>query len=248
MAATLCVRLLPKQGWLPLTQSVRHGSKSVTRHRKPIHLLKQKLLAVTKYVPPPRAAPLGAYPSESQKVQEDSGLLLILKNDLKSVFRDNKMIAVVQNNSSSAEDMMTLKHRLFKHGIRVKFFPNEVTRSFLSDSVYSSMTPLFIGPTVLLVSKEPKVKEMLSALRASPQITLLGGCVDDTLLSVQGLVGFSKLPSVTVVQGQLVSGLTVLTSRTAAMLGHHPARLSLLLQQHARQQSPEEAPPAQEAT
>lgn len=47
-------------------------------------------------------------------------------------------------------------------------------RSFLSDSVYSNMTPLFIGPTVMCVSKEPKVKEMLTTLRSSPQMTLLG--------------------------------------------------------------------------
>lgn len=47
-------------------------------------------------------------------------------------------------------------------------------RSFLIGSVYHNMAPLFIGPTVLLVSEEPKAKEMLTTLRASPQMTLLG--------------------------------------------------------------------------
>lgn len=46
--------------------------------------------------------------------------------------------------------------------------------SFLKDSMYSNMAPLFIGPNLLIVSREPKVKELLTALRASPQITLLG--------------------------------------------------------------------------
>lgn len=46
--------------------------------------------------------------------------------------------------------------------------------SFLKDTVYSNMAPLFIGPNLLIVSKEPKAKELLKALRASPQITLLG--------------------------------------------------------------------------
>lgn len=50
----------------------------------------------------------------------------------------------------------------------------QVTLSFLNESVYRNMAPLFIGPVDLLVSKEPKAKEMLSTLRASPQITLLG--------------------------------------------------------------------------
>lgn len=50
----------------------------------------------------------------------------------------------------------------------------QVVRSFLSESKYQNMAPLFIGPTVLFVSKEPKAKEMLTTLRASPQMTLLG--------------------------------------------------------------------------
>lgn len=51
---------------------------------------------------------------------------------------------------------------------------------FLGDSIYGSMAPLFIGPTVLFVSKTPKVREMLSTLRVSPQMTLLGKT--DTML------------------------------------------------------------------
>ncbi|KAM9336274.1 large ribosomal subunit protein uL10m [Symphorus nematophorus] len=248
MAATLCVKLLPKQGWLPLTQSVRHGSKAVTRHRKPIHILKQKLMAVTKYIPPPQVAPPGAYPSQTKKVQEESPFTLILKRDVKKVFEDCKMIAVIQNNASNAEDMILLKSRLHKHGVTVKFFPNQVMRSFLNDSVYCNMAPLFIGPTVLFVSKEPKVREMLMTLRSSPQMTLLGACIDNTLLSAEGVVSYSRLPSVTVVQGEVVSGLTMMTSRTASMLQRHPAHLSALLQQYVKQQSPEEAPKAEEAS
>ncbi|XP_070846845.1 large ribosomal subunit protein uL10m [Chaetodon trifascialis] len=252
MAATLCVKLLPKQGWLPLTQSVRHGSKAVTRHRRPMHFLKQKLVAVTQYIPPARTVPPGAYPSQNRQTQEDNPLMVIMKRDLKKVFQDFKMIAVVQNNASSAEDMLLLKHRLYKHGITIKFFSNQVVRSFLKDSIYSNMAPLFIGPTVLIVSKEPAVKEMLRTLRGSPQMTLLGACIENTLLSAQGVLGYSKLPSAAVVHGELVGGLTMLTSRTASMLQHHPAHLSALLQQYVKQQSSDDgaegAPKAEEAT
>ncbi|XP_069016212.1 large ribosomal subunit protein uL10m [Embiotoca jacksoni] len=248
MAATLCVKLLPKQGWLPITHSVRHGSKAVTRHRKPLHILRQKLLAVTQYVAPPRAAPPGAYPSLTEHFREETGLTLLMKRDLKKVFEDCRMIAVVQNNSCNADDMITLKHRLHKHGVAVKFFPNQVIRSFLSDSVYCNLAPLFVGPTALVVSKDPKAKEVLTVLRSSPQMTLLGGCIDDTLLSAQGVVGYSKLPSVTVVRGELVSGLAVMTSRTAALLQRHPAHLSALLRRYVEQRSPEGAPTAPEAT
>lgn len=56
-------------------------------------------------------------------------MVLVLRRDLKKVFQDNKMIAVVQNSASNAEDMMVLKHRLHKHGITVKFFPNQVMQN-----------------------------------------------------------------------------------------------------------------------
>lgn len=68
-----------------------------------------------------------------------------------------------------------------------------------------------------------------------------GACIDNTLLSAQGVLSYSKLPSVTVVQGELVSGLAMLTSNTAAVLQRHPAHLSALLQQYIRQQTTEEA-------
>ena len=50
----------------------------------------------------------------------------------------------------------------------------QVMRSFLMDSEFCNMAPLFVGSTVLIVSKQGKVKEMLSTLRGSPQMVLLG--------------------------------------------------------------------------
>ncbi|XP_061912873.1 large ribosomal subunit protein uL10m isoform X1 [Entelurus aequoreus] len=247
MAATLCVKLLPKQGWLPLTQSVRHGSKAVTRHRKPMHFLKQKMLAVTEYIPPKPAAPPDAYPTQAAVVEE-SAFVRLLKRDLQKVFQECKMVAVAQNNGCNANDMIVLKNRLQKHDIRVKFYSNQVMRSFLNESIYSNLAHLFIGPTVLFVSKEPKAKQMLATLRVSPQMVLLGACIDDTLLSAQGVLRYSKLPSVSVVQGELVGGLSLLASHTASLLQRHPAHLTALLQQHVAQQGGDAPPKAEEAT
>ncbi|XP_060795881.1 large ribosomal subunit protein uL10m [Neoarius graeffei] len=238
MAATLCGRIITKTGCLPLVQSVRHGSKAVTRHRRPMHFLKQKLMAVTEYIPPKPAAPPGALAPRSRKTEEESSLLRLLKRNLETVFKECKMIAVLQNNATNAEDMLMLKHRLKKHDITIKFFPNQVVRSFLPGSPYSNMQPLFIGQTVLFVSKEPKVKEMLQVLRNSPQMVLLGACIENTLLSREGILNYSKLPFMRTLHGELVGGLTLMTSHTVSMLHRHPAYLSALLQQYIKQQQP----------
>lgn len=69
--------------------------------------------------------------------RQETPLMLILKKELKKLFQDNKMVAVVQNNASNAEDIMILKNRLHKHGITVKFIPNQVT---LSAATFKSRT------------------------------------------------------------------------------------------------------------
>ncbi|XP_076855329.1 large ribosomal subunit protein uL10m [Brachyhypopomus gauderio] len=248
MAATLCGRIFPNTGWLPLIQNVRHGSKAVTRHRRPLHFLKQKLMAVTEFIPPKPAPPPGALSPRARKTEQESGLVTLLKRDLETVFRENKMIAVVQNNATSAEDMVLLKHRLRRHDITIKFFPNQVIRSFLPGSRYVNMQPLFIGQTVMFVSKEPKVKGMLQVLRSSPQMVLLGACIENTLLSREAITNYSRLPSMTTVRGELVGGLTLMTSQTVSLLRQHPAYLSALLQQYIKQQSAGTPEPAGHGT
>ncbi|XP_066522178.1 large ribosomal subunit protein uL10m isoform X1 [Hoplias malabaricus] len=206
-----------------------------------MHILKQKLMAVTEYIPPKPTPPPGALAPRTNKTEEENGLVKLLKKELDNVFNECKMIAVVQNNATSAEDMLLLRHRLHRHEISIKFFPNQVVRSYLPGSQYCNMQPLFMGQTVMFVSKEPKVKEMLRVLKSSPQMVLLGGSIENTLLSYEGIINYSKLTSITTVHGELVRGLTMLTSQTVSMLQQHPAHLSALLQQYIKQQQSAES-------
>lgn len=127
-----------------------------------MHILKQKLMAVTQYIPPKPGPPLGSLPPRAKPALEvrnweeslsqdivlifsidtasfrncydfktivslkDTGRVLLLKKELNTIFQECKMIAVIQDNATNAEDMLHLKHRLHKHGITIKFIPNQV--------------------------------------------------------------------------------------------------------------------------
>lgn len=45
-------RCRPPPGWLPALRLARRSSKAVTRHWKAMHLQRQKLMALTEYLPP----------------------------------------------------------------------------------------------------------------------------------------------------------------------------------------------------
>ncbi|KAL4687182.1 hypothetical protein H8959_019310 [Pygathrix nigripes] len=61
---------LPQAGQLPALQTVRYGSKAVTRHRRVMHFQRQKLMAVTEYIPPKPAIHPACLPSPPRPPQE----------------------------------------------------------------------------------------------------------------------------------------------------------------------------------
>ncbi|XP_072502299.1 large ribosomal subunit protein uL10m isoform X1 [Notamacropus eugenii] len=233
---TLGRRLRPRAGQLPTIQTVRHGSKAVTRHFRVMHFERQKLMALTQYIPPKPAIPPCCLPPPTKPPSEELGLNRLLRREVTEVFRKNRMIAVCQNVALSAEDKLLVRHQLWKHNISVKVFPNSILKPFLEESKYQNLLPLFVGHNMLLVSSEPKAKEMLRVLKSVPVLPLLGGCIDDTILSYQGFLNYSKLPSQSLIQGELLGGLTILPSQTHSLLQHQPLQLTALLDQYIKQQ------------
>ncbi|NXI38960.1 RM10 protein, partial [Galbula dea] len=236
MAALRGSGLLPRRAWLPALQLVRHGSKAVTRHWKAMHFQRQKLMAVTEYIAPrPAIPPRCLHPRKETREEEDNGYVRLLRRQVEEAFRANRMVAVCQYNSMPAEDMVMMRHYLRKHNIEVKFVLNEIIRPVLSQSKYKNLLPLFVARNILLVSPEAKVKEMLRVLKGVPQINLLGACIDDTILSKQGVENFAKLPSLEATQGQTVGALALLPSQTSSLLQCGSAHLTALLEQHIHQ-------------
>ncbi|XP_033037355.1 39S ribosomal protein L10, mitochondrial-like [Trachypithecus francoisi] len=166
---------------------------------------------------------------------QERGLIRLLRREVAAVFQDSRMTAVCQKVALSAEDKLLLPHQLRKRKILMKVSPNQVPKPFPEDSKCQNLLPLFVGHKVLLVSEEPRVKEMVWILRTLPFLPLLGRCIDDTILSRQGFLNYSNLPSLPVAQGELVVGLTRLTAQTHSLLQHQPLQLTTLLDQYIRQ-------------
>lgn len=77
-----------------------------------------------------------------------------------------------------------------------------------------------------------------------------GACIDDTILSRQGVENFAQLPPLEVSRGQTVAALSLLSSQTSSLLQRGPAHLTALLDEHIRRlreeaAGPTEPPPGQ---
>ncbi|XP_062992530.1 large ribosomal subunit protein uL10m [Elgaria multicarinata webbii] len=226
-----------KTGWLPTLQFIRHGSRAVTRHWRAMNFMRQKLMAVTEYIPPKPAIPEECIKPRVTAVQEENGYTRLLLREVKQAFLESKMIAVCQYNYVHGNEIILMRHRLRKYNIHVKFFPNEIMRPFLLESKYKNLLPLFVGRNLLMVSPETRAQEMLRVLKKIPQINLLGACVDDVILSKQGFTNFASLPPMVAAQREVVGALSLMTSHTSTLLQRGPIHLTSLLDQYVKQQS-----------
>ncbi|XP_066061433.1 large ribosomal subunit protein uL10m isoform X2 [Chamaea fasciata] len=166
---------------------------------------------------------------------EEDGYARVLRRQAEQTLRDSRMVAVCHYNPMAEEDVATLRHYLRRHNIHLKFVLNEVMRPVLAQSRYRELLPLFVCRNVLLVSPEAPAREMLRVLKGVPQVTLLGACIDDTILSRQGVEKLARLPSLEASRGQTVAALSLLASQTSSLLQRAPAHLTALLDRHIRE-------------
>ncbi|XP_077169129.1 large ribosomal subunit protein uL10m [Paroedura picta] len=225
-----------RAGWQPTFQLVRHGSKSVTRHWKPMHFMRQKLMAVTEYIPPKPAIARECMPP-TNAVKEEHDFEKFLRRQVEKIFLENNMIAVCQYNYAPGGEITLVEYRLRKYNIHAKYFPNKIVRRVLVESKFKNLLPLFVGRNVMLVSPETRAREMLRILKSIPQFNLLGGCIDNTLLSKEGFSKYANLPSLETTQGAVVGSLSALSSQTSTILQRGPSHLTSLLDQYVKQQT-----------
>ncbi|KAL9958855.1 hypothetical protein ACROYT_G035925 [Oculina patagonica] len=160
---------------------------------------------------------------------------LMLADQIREVFESNDMVVVCQFSDMNTAEWEDLRYALSKDEIKVKLFPNKITCKALENTKYQEITPLFLASTVVTYSKEAKVKPLLAGLRKQPKMDVLGGKVDEHLLSRKGVVDYSKLPSLTEQHVQLLQVLSEHSRRLTTLLEQNQMNLSGNLLQYVDQ-------------
>ena len=96
------------------------------------------------------------------------------------------------------------------------------------------ISPLFRGATAVAFAKEPSaVKELLSVTNTESKLYLLGGVVEDTMMTPLGLQDYADLPSLKDLQQILLGTLNQTQMMLTRSLQGTPQKLSQLLSQIA---------------
>ena len=141
------------------------------------------------------------------------------------------MVVVLQHHGLAVAEWDSARYDLADHNIRIKVFPNRVASKALEDTIYKYTQPLFRSTTAVAFSKDPSVNHLFSVLKRHPKLLLIGGKVDNTLMSQDGLREYARLPSAHLLQYELAGIVQSPLVGLSSLMQSNQLRLTLLLQQ-----------------
>ena len=157
---------------------------------------------------------------------------LSVASQLRDTFTHHELVAVYHYNDLNTQEWNGLRLKLAQSGIQMKVFPSKISIKALEGTKYGNISPLFRGCTAVAYAKEASAaKDLLSVTGSESKLHLLGGVVEDEMMTPLGLKSYSELPSLEGLQQAILGTLNQTQMTLRWYLQRTPQRLTQLLKQ-----------------
>lgn len=223
---------------LSITTSLQCRNKVNIKHPRPVHKERRLLDAVTQPVYANQlnnqgrvcsifgSEELDLFAQKPSVSQRDMYEAFVIR-EAQKIFESNSMIIAFQPEALDARKRTQICNKLYSAGFSAVFYPLDLLRRAVFLSKWQNMTLLLQSQTIVVVGKCSHLFDLLNITKKIPELILLGGFVDDVLLTREGLVRCARLPSINEMHSELVNLLGLSVS-----MSHHIMQLkqSSLLQ------------------
>ena len=140
--------------------------------------------------------------------------------NLKSIIADNSLVLVFHYRGMSMTDMTDLRVQSFNLGCNIKVTKNRLTKLALEGSDKAALSEFFDGPTAIAYSSDPVqlTKLLTNFAKNNSNLVILGGIMDNEILSVEKIEILSKLPSLEEIRAQLIGLISSPAQKIASVL------------------------------
>ncbi|KAG0040623.1 hypothetical protein BGZ82_000581 [Podila clonocystis] len=172
-----------------------------------------------------------------------------LHNTYSNILAQNRIMLICQHNNMSVSELIQLRTELAAAGAEMKVIRLGIFSAALRETRYANLAPLVNGPTcVISCNLSPEDEEQKSTAK-SPlglagirkvvekhrKMILLGGKVDDALVSVEDMEKMSEMPGIQTLRSHVVGLLSQAGGgRLVQLLGMNPTLLVMNLDAHAK--------------
>tara|TARA_B100001057_G_scaffold70439_1_gene64549 strand:- start:6 stop:512 length:507 start_codon:yes stop_codon:yes gene_type:complete len=140
--------------------------------------------------------------------------------NLKTIINENSLVLVFHYRGMSMTDMTDLRVQSFNSGCNIKVTKNRLTKLALEGSEKAGLTEFFDGPTAIAYSNDPVqlTKLVTNFAKNNSNLVILGGIMDNEILSVEKIEILSKLPSLEGIRAQLIGLISSPAQKIASVL------------------------------
>ncbi|GFO14172.1 50S ribosomal protein l10 [Plakobranchus ocellatus] len=155
--------------------------------------------------------------------------------DCLKMLSENQMVAICHVLPMTSRDFFNVRIKIHTAGMKLKFANNRWIRNAIQNSRFENLEPFFTSDNIYILCEETRLTDLMAVLKKTPEIQLLGGLVENRIMSKAAMQDAAKLPSLDIMRGELLTILSASASKTSRLLGRHQTELSSNLGQLVKQ-------------
>ncbi|XP_017155008.1 39S ribosomal protein L10, mitochondrial [Drosophila miranda] len=221
----------------PVLQFLRFRGKINIQRPKEPHYERARVVAVTqpKYPELPKARSCFQTRAERTKEQLENPYNEIIAREVRNWLNHSQLVAIFHLNSITADEIFRVRVQLHKQNLHLKSYGRKIIDQAVTGTPYEAIMPLFHSNHCIVFSpNQQQIGALLKITRRVPQMVLLGGIVEKTLLSRNELMAYAQMPNLQGAQAQLVQTLNLAAGQLVQHLQTHQVNLVQVLDVHAK--------------
>ncbi len=144
---------------------------------------------------------------------------IFIKN-IKTIVDENSLVLVFHYRGMSMNEMTDLRVQSFNSGCNIKVTNNRLAKLALKETNKADLSDFFDGPTAIAYSNDPVslTKLLVEFAKNNNNLVVLGGIMDNEILSVEKIEILSKLPTLEEIRAKLIGLISTPAQKIASVL------------------------------
>jgi large subunit ribosomal protein L10 len=135
------------------------------------------------------------------------------------------VVIVTRYRGLSVADMTRLRREMYAAGIHYQVIKNTLARRATAGTPFEGVAPFLTGPTGVAISADPvaPARVLTAFAKKNPMLEIVGGVLNGTVVTAEGVTELAKLPSKEVLIGKLLGTMIAPIQNFVGVLAAVPA-------------------------
>ena len=154
---------------------------------------------------------------------------------LEQVYKDSNSVIITHYHGLTVSDITNLRKSLRAKGAGFKVIKNTLSKIAAGNAEINYNPELFSGPTAIAYSSDPvtAAKCVVEFTKTNESLKIIGGIVDNNILSISEIQQLAKLPSLDELRSKLIGVLQAPATNLARVISAPASQLARLIQAYA---------------